>query len=372
MQPERAPRFPFWEFPQADRETIFLVLGFCLFLLVFAVILEIIRRRRAEAARLEEAWDHVRRIIENKDIEKWQAEILFDMIAKHHPRAPLKAITLEYVFDRCVDAYMAELLAAGDKEVYARAGAALRHIRIRLGLDYVPYGARIKSSRKLAPGQVMQARPAGRKEVSWIMLTVVEVDEAYLVTAARKAWEESSPVHLRKGDSLDCQLWREDDARYRFRFTIDRVQQNPVRLFLLHAEPLRRMQARAYFRIRVNFPVTAGLITVPVDGMMEGVSELEPSGWISARVTSLSAGGLALETEQTVSSHVLLRIPLELPGNPPVSLTAQVVGVSPLQNSRFLLRAQFVDISEEEREILAHYVLQRQLPKSDDEEDAQS
>jgi len=78
------------------------------------------------------------------------------------------------------------------------------------------------------------------------------------------------------------------------------------------------------------------------------------------RITSLSAGGCAVVLKQPVARQVMLRLGIEMPGGKTLETEADIVASSAISGGRYLLRLQFVGLSDEERDLIARYVLQKQ------------
>jgi len=81
---------------------------------------------------------------------------------------------------------------------------------------------------------------------------------------------------------------------------------------------------------------------------------------VEGRVTSLSAGGLAVILNTSIPSEAVLRMPLKLPGEKGVTVHVQVVDCEPLGNGRWRARGPFLGISEETADQIARHVMQRQ------------
>jgi c-di-GMP-binding flagellar brake protein YcgR len=157
-------------------------------------------------------------------------------------------------------------------------------------------------------------------------------------------------------------MWRQDDARYRFTLTLAKQTQEPPRLLFHHAERIERLQARQYFRVRCNQPVTAGIINVPPGEPIENLGARPDLRQLRGRLVSISAGGLAVEMMANLTARDIIRVPLRLQGFKPVTVAARVVGSEPRGAGNYLVRGEFVDISEDTRDVVAQYVWRRQKP----------
>jgi hypothetical protein len=325
-----------------------------------AVTIEILRRARDRRRRRAAEWQTVEAIAREKELSQEELEILRGMLHRRCPGAPLRAITVRQQFDRCVEDEIAALTAAKDTRALERQGELLRDIRVRLGLDYVPYGQRIHSTSELYRGQAVWAADQTGADLKWRRLNVTAVDEACFHLAP--SGDEPLPA-LRPGDSVQCRMWREEDARYAFSVVLTRSSEEPPEWLFRHTADLQRTQSRAHFRIRYEPGVSLGIVNAPVDGDMTDVAERPVVARLRGRFISLSGGGFAVMVDQPMPRQVLLRATLELdPETPPVDVTARIVTTAPLSAGRYLVRAAFAGMSDELRDQVTHFVFHKQQP----------
>ena len=196
------------------------------------------------------------------------------------------------------DAAMDEALQRGDAALFARRGEVLRDIRVKLALDYVPFGLRIRSTRDLYTEQpAWVATSPDQNHLTWTRMVVASVDEAHF----HLRHDDSVPMPLaRVGDTIHFRLWREEDARYEFNARIAAAGTTAPEWKLLHSGRLRRLQARAHYRIKYDFPCEVGVVNAPVDGDMTGIAERPVITRLRGRVISLSGGGYAVVVTQPV------------------------------------------------------------------------
>ncbi len=371
----------FLRLPTPDRGQILLAALMFLALFLGAILTEVFRRRYLRGQHLKRAWREVYRIAASKDLSDKELRLLERVVHAHSRHDPLGFVTVRRIFNNAVEAYLQTL--AHDPVRLEQEGLLLRELRVRLGLDFVPVGQRIDTTRDLAPGQIILARRATDSRAPWLKVTVVRTDEAVLAASLDPGEAEGEINLLRPGEELACRMWREDDARYAFNCRIARLEyadesdqtavsksqreQQPDIIVLYHGTDFQRTQARAYFRVRHNQPVSVGIVPAPLDRNYDGVSARRPTTHIRGRIVNLSAGGLAVEVQQSLPQHVLIRVTLDMPETEPVTVTARIVGVSAVSGGRYLLRGAFVDISESDRDLIAQYVWRRQqpIPKSE-------
>ena len=350
----------FWRWPAASPQMFLGLTAVFVALFGAAVVIDMIRKRMAQQRLLIEAWEQARAIAEEKDVSETEWALLEEAIAQFAPDAPLEVVTVRRRFNECVAAYMATL--QDDAVKFAETGEILRELRTRLALDFIPVGQRIDTTRELNRGQTILATRAEEKGARWFALPLRNVDEAYLYASLERKGPEAPPK-LSPGDELRCRMWREDDARYSFNLTVAEVKREDETVILYHADGIRRIQSRQHFRVRHNQLASIGIIHSRRDDDYEDVAERPVSSRIRGRVTSLSAGGLAVETSQPLSSQSVMRIALTLHEGEPVTANARVVGVSPLSAGRHLIRGAFVGMDDEDRDRIEKYVWWRQQPK---------
>lgn len=366
----------FLRIPTPDRTELIVAAVVFLLLFLVAIIGEIVRRRYLRVQRVRRAWEEVYRITRSKELSDTELRLLQTVVSAQCPLDPLGFVTVRRVFNAAVERYLASV--SHDPARFEQEGALLRDLRVRLGLDFVPIGQPIDTTRDLSRGQVILAKPAADTRGSWFKLTVTQLDEAYITAAADFSGAEQEAPLLKPGDEITCRLWREDDARYAFKSTIVRLEHVravppsaiaisegaalPDVIVFCHGTDFQRTQSRAFYRVRHNQPTSVGIVPGPLDGNYEGAALRKPTTHIRARIVSLSAGGMAMETQQPLPQHVLLRATLDMPDTEPVTVTAQIVGVSSVGAGRYLVRGAFVDISESERDVIAQYVWRKQQP----------
>lgn len=352
------------ELPQTDHSTLIWVgIGFGA-LLLFAVLVEIIRRRANRRFRREAEWRVVEEILEEKALPEDARNAVRSLIKHHAPNEPVRAITTRQHFDRCVGEEMKALLAQGDLKRYGEAGIRLREIRKDLGLNYTPVGQRIYSTRELSSGQAIWISPVEEDPPRWFRTGVSSVDEGHFHVGLRNPKAKQLPS-LNPGDEVRCRMWRQDDARYVFTASLDYVKGPPVTWAFRQVTELNRIQSRSYWRVPHDQDVVIGILNAPADGRATDVHFRRVVTKIRGRITNLSAGGFAAVIQQTLPRQVLLRVSLEIPEQEPVVVEARIVTVEPISGERHLLRAEYVGIEDETREVIAHYVMHRQQPESD-------
>lgn len=320
---------------------------------VGAVIIEILRRRRDRRLRLKAEWKAVGDLARERECSAAEVKLLEEVVARHAPEHPFRAVTVRYAFDECVER---EMNSITDRTVYKQRGIALRDIRVHLSLDYAPLGQRISSTRELYLQQHVWVSDEGGQG-DWYRMTVSTVDEAHFYIEPQEG-TALPPFHAEQ--TLRFRLWRAEDARYIFAATVEGVESAPPALMIRHTTNLNRRQSRAHYRLRYDESTDIALISAPADGDYSNL-ELRPVvASLRGHFTSLSGGGFAVVVNQATPKQVLARVTLSFGGHDPFKATGRIVGVTPLMGGRYLLRAAFVGLEDEYRDKITHYIFQLQ------------
>jgi len=335
------------------------ILGSLLVLLMLLALVFVawrVRCTRARRRRLAAEMCELRELAEEKGLSLSELGVLEDLVLRRSPDAPMKAVTVRRRFNECVVAEMEEIARGASTDRFAAAGAMLRDIRVHLGLDYVPHGQAVGSTRELHSGQTLWMAPA-TGEPTWIRMNLVFLDEAYL------RFRPGDPDHryaVSTGDGVRFHFWRDEDARYTFESSVTEIGGDPPSLLAGHSDELKRVQSRQYFRIRFYQGITMGVLEPRT-----GRDPADPSGrpeaaLLRGRVTNLSAGGAAIITEQAIRENADLRFSLEIPGCDQLTMTARVVSTSMISGGRHIVRVEFTNVSDRIRSMIARHVVQRQ------------
>ena len=332
-----------------------------------AILIEILRRRRERKLRIEAEWREVHEILDERQLSREERRLLEDLIHRRARRLPLRTVTVRQQFDKCVALEIPEGPLLADNEALERHGAMLRDIRIRLGLDYVPFGQRIHSTRELVRGQRIWAAPAGEGQRDWVRLIVASVDEAFFRLSPPP---KAVLPPLKEGEAIQCRLWRDQDARYAFNARIVRIENSPPAWLIRHTAELDRLQARAHYRVHFEQSAAFAVLNAPLSGDMSDVHERQAVTRTRGRFTSLSGGGFAAVLSQALPKQVLLRALIELPtSGKPIQVVGQPVDLTPMGGDHYLVRAAFVGMSEEARDRIAQFVAQAQVAHGREDED---
>ena len=367
--PERTT-VPLW-FPETDTSALIAIFISAITVIGLLILAEYLRRRYLRITRVRREWRVVDEILRTKEFSPEERQILFDLIERYAPEEPIRAITQNTLFNHCIERAMNAVL--NTPEAFSERGDALRQIRVRLGLDFVPFGLPISSTRDLHVGQALWVAPGVTGGLQWTRATIVGIDEARFRIAPRaeSSTDTSGMSPARTGTPSFGQeevvrffLWREDDARYEFRAALIASSQDPMEWIFHHVTPINRIQVRNHYRVRFDQQTTVRILRAPKeDEHMLGYAEKRTLAHLSGRICSLSAGGLAVVTAQPAPLHAFLRVKIHLPEEGTVDVEARIVSVEPITAGRCLLRGKFVDISENTQDTISRYVWRRQQPK---------
>ena len=347
------------EFPVPSPFTLVMLgLGFAA-LLFAAVAYEVYRRVNSIRTRRAAEWRNVHEILDEREIRPEARALVERLIKRHAAATPLRIVTTRDGFERCVEAEMGALRFKKDPSAFEQEGLRLRDIRVDLGLDYIPLGQQIHSTRELHEGQWLSMAREKDDKPEWIRVMLEDLNEAYFYVVLKDVPSARAP-RIDPGERVRCRLWREEDARYLFDTQIAAYDEPPATWRLHHTKELKRTQTRESFRARHDQPVTVVVITPPPDPDQPNLPNRRRATLRQIEGPRLSAGGCAIVLKQAVARQVMLRLGIDLPDGQILETEADIVATSPISGGRYLLRLQFVALSNEERDLIAKYVLQKQ------------
>jgi len=347
---------PLVQFPVPSTLTLYFLAGLVIAGVVAVLALDSYRRRKLRRERLARDWESVRVILEERGIFGDDAQTIERLLKTHLPREPLRGVTTREGFETLVSSEVEAWHAIQQGNV-EKLGIRLRAIREQLGLDYVPPGQQIVSTRELHDGQWIAIAPADADEPEWIRVMVEDVNEAYFYVVLKPRTLAAPPL-LHPGQRIRCTVFRDEDGRYAFETDIAAYDHPPPTWRLHHTHDFVRTQNRADYRVRHDQSVMAHVFDAPLhdDGPRAGNTITR----IPGRITSLSAGGCAMVFKQPVARRVRLVITLELPSGQPIETEVAIVGSATISGGRYLVRGRFRGLSDEDRDRIARYVTYRQ------------
>jgi hypothetical protein len=338
-------------FPQASDATLIgmaLTLGG---LVAGAVSWDYYRKMARKKRFIRTDWDIAADLMREKQLDKAQVDLLTQMIRKYHDKNPLASLTVRQQFDALIDKRMRDAAKAHDDAAFQDLGKKLYEVRLRLGLDFVPYGRSIQSTRELRTGQLLWLHPSDLAP-DWAMASVSSTDEAYFGVTFKEpyAFDLMAPGRL-----ATFRLWRQDDGRYHFELPVAAAQAGGSERLFHHTTKLARIQERCYYRIRCSIETY-----LKRNDDNPGISFADAPQILPVRICSLSAGGFAALAEQPMPNGVMVRIPLQLSGELPFEIEARMIGGSALGGGRHIVRGQFLGAFQESQDVIARYVARKQ------------
>lgn len=348
--------------PAAGPTTLAILGALLAALIVGGIAFMVVRRIRDRQAQRRRQWHSIENILKEHGFDPNTAETVREFLRRNAPDDAVTALTTREGFENCVESEMKALIKTGDQQLIEKAGSVLRLVRSELGLEHVPTGQRVTSTRELHHSQWIDLAHDDTGSPAWSRCMIEDVDEAFLFVSFRGEGDQRPP-RFRAGDAVRCRLWRDEDARYFFRTIVAVDESPPPSWRLLHTRAMDRQQERAHYRLRHEQDVMIGVMPLPADG---GVIPpgARPATRMRGRVTSLSAGGCALVVNQPVSKQVILRIPFEIPGRDmPLEADVKIIATTTISGGRVLVRGSFVSLKAVDRDQIAKYVLKRQQRK---------
>jgi len=354
----------------------YLWIGFVVLAFVAALVIEYYRRWMSSRIRVRRDWAAAEEMVRERNVPADQWSALQGVLKRYARRDPMGVLTSHRKFEACIEKEIARLSRSGNVKELKSAGSLLRGARVHLGLDFVPAGRPLESTRELSFGQDLWFSMTSVDTPQWTPGRIRTVDEAYFHV---RLDTDKATSGLRPGETVQFRLWRQDDARYVFSSVLADHQVVPAGTMsgqgqttdnnesvhvwsFFHTRELDRLQLRTYYRVQYRQPVVVGVLATDKEAGANGSRDRHVAAKILGTFTSLSAGGFAATIGQTVHSNAILRIPLELPGEDPFEVDARVVAIDPQERGQYLLRGEFVNISEDLRDTIARYVFHRQQP----------
>jgi len=332
-------------------------------LFVLAILIEWLHRRGARKSSIASSIRDFERLVQRKGLTREETKLMYRLAKRSRIATPLPLATSALRFDEAVRAELDRLRQTADEgDAVARVCSAIRE---KLGLTEIPPGHGLPSTRFLPGGQRLVIGKADVPAEPGYPAEVVSVaDTGITVSWPARGGEKAK---LSTGDRLRIAMWRSNDARYSFDTTVKSIIQEPEpRLELRHAAALVRVQSRKCYRIQVNMPLVLHYVpgerAEPATSVDTPVHAVSRTHRISARLTTLSGGGISMVCDQSIPVDAVLRshIPIEGSGTP-VPVACRVVSAATSRTrGRYVLRAEFIAVDEEDRDRIFRYVSLKQ------------
>jgi c-di-GMP-binding flagellar brake protein YcgR len=348
------------EFPQASALAIagIVVVGISLLFGLFGR--DYIKRSKQVKATSRVHHQAIIDIFEDKKLTDSESAMMNDLLDRHAADNPLRAVTTRDGFGLCVQSEMERIAKEAGKNEFKKAGIKLRDIRSALGLDFIPVGKPIYSSRELHPGQVISVAQdkENEKNPTWIRMVLQDIDEAYLYVSRQSGLGSS---RFDDGDKVLCKFWRDEDAQYSFPSRIVFNGESHAEWRLGHnAQRMERSQSREHFRMRYEQTANVEILNASAHEEHHMIKQRKAVTQMRGKITSLSAGGCAIVFQQPIAKQVFLRVELDMPDTPKMSLEAKIIASSNISGGRSLVRTRFIATTPEERDMISKYLRHRQ------------
>lgn len=297
-------------------------------------------------------------IFADKELSTEEIELMNDMLHRHAYENPLRAVTTREGFSECAGLEVERLIKEGAPGEFQKTGVKLRDIRVALGLDFVPVGKPITSTRELHVGQAITVEDSNDKANRKHRMVIKNIDEAFLYIDPEK---RVAPSTFKDGSTISCDLWRDEDGRYTFdaRIVYFGTEQGEWRI----AHPsgrIERVQSREHFRMRFDQTVNVGFLNASIHDDDTFLRQRKAVTQVRAKITSLSAGGCAIVFQQAISKNIMLRIEIQIEDRPVILAEAKIIATSNITGGRTLARTRFVNIDDVSRDIISRHLLRKQ------------
>jgi len=327
-------------------------------LFILAILIELNRRRRDKNRRRIASWVATRQLLLDKSIPSECIDIFLPLLHKYTNHAPLQVLHHHRQYEEFVDHVLSNQPEELNFIELDTLGELLRLVRSSLGLDFVPTGQRIHSTRELHLGQHIALIPLTQDHSEWGQCKVSAINDAFFCVSLKG---RNNPDKLTKQKRLAFSMWREDDARYTFSTTIAKTNPSAGEVVLHHTNEFDRIQSRAHFRIRFRKEILIEVLSVQDSSSFAALISSKVIRKCQGETYSLSAGGISFVIDLIVDPGNMIRIHLPLlEDTNPLSLDARVVGCSEMGTTKYLVRCAFVGISDNAQETISQFVLQRQ------------
>jgi len=290
-------------------------------------------------------------------LPKEDSDYFQKLVMKFFRKSPLAPVSSREPFNQLVTDEMNALEKRGDMDDFLAKGIKLREVRNALRLDHVPIGHRIHSTREIHAGLWIFVAPIEGEKLDWIRLMVQEVDEAYFYISPDSKGRLPA---FHDNETVRCRFWMDEDARYIFDSPIVKRPGTQAQWRLTHTSDLKRTQNRAHFRIRYSSDASIGLVNAPADLNSETLKKRKPVSKLRGKITSLSAGGIAVVMPQPISDRVVLRVELAVENGASVLAHVKIISTSTISGGRSLMRGCFVGLDDTDRDQLAKFIVHKQ------------
>ncbi len=348
-------------FPRSGLEEIIHIL---IFFLVFAALIFVtvsvhshLQNRRERTRLLRAARKH--------KLSKEESSLLNSLVESNKKVDPRLAFGSIREFHRLFGPMMHDL--AGKVEVNQEARKKLGGIfalRKKLFGEASYHFGPVTSTVQFRIGQKITlefTRSGKKKNTASIILDV----DGVAITVANPM-QKGEFIHFVKGDEFKVAFYRDNDAYYEFqtRALKDVAQSSHQFLLLAHANEIKRMQSRMFYRMPTTVPLKFRRFAWDESLESRYHSEKEElEGQKEGYIQDLGGGGMMVITEEKLTENDLLIFDLQLnPENIIKDLMGKVVKVEEqLAGEKKHIHVQFLNIKPGEQNLIMHLVQQHEL-----------
>ncbi|RUM30725.1 MAG: hypothetical protein DSY42_04100 [Aquifex sp.] len=273
------------------------------------------------------------------DLTLEEAELLWKYL-KTFPINPNLIFENKALFEKVVD----KIVKNGDPEEIKLISA----IRMKLRYSSLPWFIPLTTTRDIEVYQTGHIVIRNQKVEAYVF----DKDEEHIYIALLE------PADVKVGDKIEFLFLRENDGRYSFEGTVDRIfmEMGRIVLAIKHTDKLNRVQLRQSIRWKVNIPVSFTILTkegeeIKLEGTIEDISLR------GARVCY--QGNINIKEGQKVILDFILK------GYRLSNLLGTVVH-RVVYEKRICVGIKFEEISRKEEQIIEQFILdeQRKLLKA--------
>jgi len=165
---------------------------------------------------------------------------------------------------------------------------------------------------------------------------------------------EGRPILLNPGEKVGIRLFKEEasylfygDVRNRYRIN------NAVVVSIMPTSPIKRIQRRAYYRLKIILPVTVKVL----DGDTENESQI-----LKGYSIDISGGGLKLNMDYCLALNTMIECRIDLYDDRQLKIKGKVVRVNQANGpgSKYELGISFCCVSHKVREDLIRFIFSKQ------------
>jgi len=258
------------------------------------------------------------------------------------------------IFERCMDAYVSQRLAAGIAlEQEKLDDSALLSVRKKLGYNVILVEQPLISTRNLSIGQKVSVLAPGQKVALTQDSTVVAVNEFHFTV--RIGGHNRESFSFEDGSRLVVAFSRLGDAVYSVAAKIkgSNIEAGEIKFF--HTLDFSRNQNRRYVRLDINLPVKFRVLEKADKKEKPAIEQL------AARVVEMSGGGLSFFAEKPLQQNDVILIGLLLPDGSKAmgGIKGQVLRVVRVESKtlvHYRHHIQFISIEPQQREQIVKFV----------------